>query len=56
VLHGALAYLECHLHSAQDAGDHTIFIAEVEEVLVREGDPLLYYRSQYRKIDGGTTT
>src|SRR5262249_14947015 len=29
VLHGALAYLECKLHSAQDAGDHTIFIAEV---------------------------
>jgi flavin reductase (DIM6/NTAB) family NADH-FMN oxidoreductase RutF len=52
VLHGALAYLECHLHSAQDAGDHTIFIAEVEEVVVREGDPLLYYRGQYRKIGG----
>jgi flavin reductase (DIM6/NTAB) family NADH-FMN oxidoreductase RutF len=50
VLYGALAYLECRLHSAQDAGDHTIFIAEVEEVVVREGDPLLYFRSEYRKI------
>lgn len=50
VLHGALAYLECRLHSAQDAGDHTIFIAEVEDVVVREGDPLLYFRSNYRKI------
>jgi flavin reductase (DIM6/NTAB) family NADH-FMN oxidoreductase RutF len=50
VLHGALAYLECRLHSAQDAGDHTIFIAEVEDVVVREGDPLLYFRSGYRKI------
>lgn len=50
VLHGALAYLECRLHSAQDAGDHTIFIAEVEEVVVREGDPLLYFRGQYREI------
>jgi flavin reductase (DIM6/NTAB) family NADH-FMN oxidoreductase RutF len=50
VLHGALAYLECRLHTAQDAGDHTIFIAEVEEVVVREGDPLLYFRSQYREI------
>src|SRR6266852_2190697 len=30
VLQGALAYLECRLQSAQDAGDHTIFIAEVE--------------------------
>ena len=50
VLHGALAYLECRLHSAQDAGDHTIFIAEVEEVVVREGEPLLYFRSRYRDI------
>jgi flavin reductase (DIM6/NTAB) family NADH-FMN oxidoreductase RutF len=50
VLHGALAYLECRLHTAQDAGDHTIFIAEVEDVVVRAGDPLLYFRSEYRKI------
>src|SRR5882672_10370285 len=52
VLRGALAYLECRLHTAQDAGDHTIFIAEVEEVVVREGDPLLYYRAEYRTIEG----
>jgi flavin reductase (DIM6/NTAB) family NADH-FMN oxidoreductase RutF len=50
VLQGALAYLECRLHSTQTAGDHTIFIAEVEEVVVREGEPLLYFRSQYRDI------
>jgi flavin reductase (DIM6/NTAB) family NADH-FMN oxidoreductase RutF len=53
VLHGALAYLECRLHSAQDAGDHTIFIAEVEDVVVREGDPLFYFRGQYRRMDAG---
>jgi flavin reductase (DIM6/NTAB) family NADH-FMN oxidoreductase RutF len=52
VLHEALAYLECRLHSAQDAGDHTIFIAEVEDVVVREGNPLLYFRGDYRKIGG----
>jgi flavin reductase (DIM6/NTAB) family NADH-FMN oxidoreductase RutF len=51
VLQGALAYLECRLHSTQPAGDHTIFIAEVEEVVVRDGDPLLYFRSQYRDIE-----
>jgi flavin reductase (DIM6/NTAB) family NADH-FMN oxidoreductase RutF len=50
VLEGALAYLECHLRTAQDAGDHTIFIAEVEDVVVREGDPLLYFRGKYRTI------
>jgi flavin reductase (DIM6/NTAB) family NADH-FMN oxidoreductase RutF len=50
VLHGALAYLECRLHTAQDAGDHTIFIAEVEDVVVREGNPLLYFQTSYRSI------
>jgi len=55
VLNGALSYLECRLHSAQDAGDHTIFIAEVEDVVVREGDPLLFYRGQYRTIEGSET-
>lgn len=50
VLQGALAYLECRLHTAQDAGDHTIFIAEVEDVVVREGSPLLFFRGQYRTI------
>jgi flavin reductase (DIM6/NTAB) family NADH-FMN oxidoreductase RutF len=50
VLHGALAYLECRLHTAQEAGDHTIFIAEVEDVVVREGEPLLFFRGNYREI------
>lgn len=50
VLQGALAYLECRLQSTQDAGDHTIFIAEVEDVVVREGKPLLYFQSRYQTI------
>ena len=50
LLRGALAYLECRLHSTQPAGDHTIFIAEVEDVVVRDGEPLLYFRSRYRKM------
>ena len=50
VLHGALAYLECRLDSTWDAGDHTIFIAEGEEVVVREGEPLVFFRGEYRKV------
>ena len=50
MLHGALAYLECHLDSAQVAGDHTIFIAQVEDVVVREGEPLLFFRGKYRGV------
>jgi flavin reductase (DIM6/NTAB) family NADH-FMN oxidoreductase RutF len=50
VLHGALAYLECRLQDARDAGDHTIFIAEVEDVVVRKGKPLLFFESEYHPI------
>lgn len=50
ILHSSLAYLECRLHSAQRAGDHTIFIAEVDDVVVRDGDPLLFFRGKYRKV------
>jgi flavin reductase (DIM6/NTAB) family NADH-FMN oxidoreductase RutF len=50
ILHGALAYLECKLQTAEDAGDHTIFIAEVEDVIVRQGKPLLFFRGKYRTI------
>ena len=50
ILRGSLAYLECRLKSTQDAGDHTIFIAEVEDVLVRDGQPLLFFRGKYRHI------
>lgn len=52
VLHGALAYLECRLQQTYDAGDHTIFIAEVEEMVVRPGRPLLFFESGYHSIDG----
>ncbi|MCU1299953.1 MAG: flavin reductase domain protein FMN-binding protein [Candidatus Sulfotelmatobacter sp.] len=50
MLHGSLAYLECRLQSTQEAGDHTIFIAEVEDVVVRQGQPLLFFRGKYREI------
>ncbi len=52
MLHGALAYLECRLHSSQEAGDHTVFIAEVEDVVVRAGAPLLFFRGKYWGVGG----
>jgi flavin reductase len=50
ILQGALAYLECRLQSTQEAGDHTIFIAEVEDVVVGQGQPLLFFEGNYRRI------
>jgi flavin reductase (DIM6/NTAB) family NADH-FMN oxidoreductase RutF len=55
ILHGALAYLECRLQSAEQAGDHSIFIAEVEDVVVGTGDPLLFFRGKYRTVGDEVT-
>lgn len=50
MLRESLAYLECRLRSAEVAGDHTIFIADVEDVVVQDGEPLLFFRGRYWKI------
>lgn len=47
VITGVVASLECRLKQISDGGDHTIFIGEVEKVLLNDGDPLVYFRSGY---------
>jgi flavin reductase (DIM6/NTAB) family NADH-FMN oxidoreductase RutF len=47
VLKDALANLDCNTVSSHAAGDHTIFVAEVMEVALSEGAPLLYFRGRY---------
>ncbi len=47
---GALGYLECRLVARHDAGDHSIFIGEVENAEAHRGAPLLYYRGGYNQL------
>lgn len=47
VLREALANLDCRKTGAHAAGDHTIFVAEVGEIALGEGAPLLYFRGRY---------
>jgi flavin reductase len=42
-----LANLDCEVVQDHAAGDHTIFVAKVKEVIVAEGSPLLYFRGRY---------
>ena len=49
VLGDALAHLDCTVVSDHVAGDHTIFVAAVNEVALGEGSPLVYHRGRYRK-------
>ena len=50
VLDDALANLECVLKYSYDAGDHTIFVGEIENARISDGEPLIYFHGSYRKI------
>jgi flavin reductase (DIM6/NTAB) family NADH-FMN oxidoreductase RutF len=50
LLEDALVHLACNVVSEQPAGDHTIFIGEVESLDVHEGKPLLYLCGNYRSL------
>ena len=52
LLEGALAHLACIVVASYIAGDHTIFIAEVEGLELFNGEPLLYLRGDYRRLSG----
>jgi flavin reductase (DIM6/NTAB) family NADH-FMN oxidoreductase RutF len=51
VLENVLVTLECRLAHAHEGGDHTIFVGEIEKAEVREGNPLIYWKGDYRKLD-----
>ena len=51
LLSNCLANLECRVKLTADGGDHSIFIGEVESASIEEGDPLIYFRGDYRTIE-----
>jgi len=54
LLRNSLAIMECDTVSMHLAGDHTIFVAQVEHAEVLEtGKPLLYFRGKYQKLTAG---
>jgi flavin reductase (DIM6/NTAB) family NADH-FMN oxidoreductase RutF len=50
LLAGVLGQLACNVAAQYMAGDHTIFIGEVESMREGQGDPLLYHRRHYRQL------
>jgi flavin reductase (DIM6/NTAB) family NADH-FMN oxidoreductase RutF len=51
VLKDALAAISCEVHNMVKAGDHTIFIGEVTDLTLKEGEPLLYFGGKYRNME-----
>jgi len=50
LLAGSVAILDCRLETTHEAGDHIIFIGEVVELHLSDGDPLLFYDRDYRGL------
>jgi flavin reductase (DIM6/NTAB) family NADH-FMN oxidoreductase RutF len=50
ILQDALAHLACNVAGQYPAGDHTLFLGEVESMACSPGEPLLYHRGRYRQL------
>lgn len=50
LLEDTIAQLVCRVAGSYVAGDHTIFLGEVQSAEFFPGEPLLFFRSKYRQI------
>lgn len=47
LLSDALVNLDCRVVALHDAGDHVLCVGEIEESIVRQGEPLVYFQGRY---------
>lgn len=50
VVKDALANIVCSVYGKQVAGDHTLFLGEVEDIVLREGNPLTFFAGKYGQL------
>ncbi|MGG1401303.1 flavin reductase family protein [Bacillus salipaludis] len=50
IIKGALANIVCTVFNQVEAGDHVLFIGEVQDLQVKDGEPLLYFKGNYREL------
>ena len=50
LLDGALAHVACRIVDAHRAGDHVLWIGEVEHLHHRDGEPLLFYTGRFGTV------
>ena len=48
---GTVASLDCRVVAVHDAGDHVIYIGEVQDLRVSDREPLLYLRGSYGSFE-----
>lgn len=50
ILEGTLAWMDCVLTQAHEAGDHTIYVGEIQAAGATEGTPLLWFERGYHRL------
>lgn len=50
VIEDALVSIACSVHNVHDEGDHILFIGNVLDITINDGDPLLFYNGKYSQI------
>jgi flavin reductase (DIM6/NTAB) family NADH-FMN oxidoreductase RutF len=51
----ALAWIDCRIDKAVEAGDHEIVIGSVENLTAGGGSPLLFFRGEFGQLTAGAT-
>ena len=54
LLREALVNLDCKVVATHDAGDHILFVGQIEEACINEGEPLLFFRGSYGGFEPGS--
>ncbi|MGO8872088.1 MAG: flavin reductase family protein [Acidimicrobiales bacterium] len=50
VIDGSLAWVDCEMELAHDAGDHELIIGKVVDLGVGEGTPLVFFRREFATL------
>ncbi|NMO92324.1 flavin reductase family protein [Actinomycetospora sp. TBRC 11914] len=51
-LAGALAHVACTPWQHYDGGDHVLYLGEVQEFRIHDGDPLLFHTGKFHRLGG----
>ena len=48
---GSIALLDCEVVGSHAHGDHTIFVGEVKDAIVEDGEPLVFFDGRFQDLD-----
>ncbi|UOQ45897.1 flavin reductase family protein [Halobacillus salinarum] len=50
VIENSLVSLACSVYQSHEAGDHTLYVGEVLNLNVKDGEPLAFYEGKYMQM------